>query len=99
VAIILFSPGDPSRWPAVAVVTAGVAAATVAATVVMLAAFRAGTRRQERACSLASRLPGGTAGMTRWISGLYAEPTPGFSRLVSTAGMVPGAGDRREPCA
>jgi hypothetical protein len=40
----------------------------------LLAAVRAGTRRQEDAGTLAGRAPGVAATLTRRITGLYAEP-------------------------
>jgi hypothetical protein len=56
---------------------AGLAITAVAITiaVLMLAAFRTGTR-QENAGSLATPAPGRAARLTRRITGLYAEPPP-----------------------
>jgi hypothetical protein len=56
------------------IIAAGLAIVAAAATVLLLIAFRAGTRRQEHAGSLARRAPGPAAGLTRRVTGLYAEP-------------------------
>jgi hypothetical protein len=85
--VLAFSPGPPSRWPPVEVVTVGVAIVTAAAAVAMLAAFRAGTRRQQRTGSLARRAQGRPAGLTRWVTGLYAEPLPGTRCPCGRAGQ------------
>lgn len=63
------------------IVAAGLAILAAAVTLLLLVAFRAGTRRQERAGSLACRAPGQAAGLTRRVTGLYAEPLPAASRL------------------
>ena len=57
---------------------AGLAITAVAITtaVLMLAAFRTGTRRQELTGSLSVAAPGRAARLTRRITGLYAEPPP-----------------------
>jgi hypothetical protein len=72
-----------------------VTAAAITLTVVLLAAFRAGTRRQERAGSLACHAPGPAARLTRRITGLHAEPPPARCRAV-TAGRVPAAAPARK---
>ena len=56
------------------IIAAGLAITAAVLSALLLAAFRAGTRRQEHAGSLARRAPGPAAGLTRLITGLYAEP-------------------------
>ncbi|HUZ27497.1 MAG TPA: hypothetical protein VMV07_27415 [Streptosporangiaceae bacterium] len=79
------------------IITAGIAltAAAITITVLVLAAFRAGTRRQERAGSLACHAPGRAARLTRRVTGLYAETPPARCRAV-TAGRVPAAAPARK---
>jgi hypothetical protein len=71
------------------IIAAGLAITAAVITVLLLVAFRAGTRRQEQSGSLARRAPGPAAGLTRRITGLHAE-TPPSRRAAS----VPGAADR-----
>jgi hypothetical protein len=66
------------------IIAAGLAITAAVLSALLLAAFRAGTRRQEHAGSLASRAPGPAAGLTRRITGLYAEP------LRSAPPLLPG---------
>jgi hypothetical protein len=56
------------------IIAVGIAITAAVLSVLLFAAFRAGTRRQEDAGSLACRTPGPAAGLTRRITGLYAEP-------------------------
>jgi hypothetical protein len=58
------------------IIAAGLAITAAAVIVLLLAAFRAGTRRQEQAGSLSCRAPGRSAGLARRITGLHAEPPP-----------------------
>lgn len=58
------------------VIAAGLAVTTAIVTVLLLIAFRAGTRRQERSGSLARQAPGRAAGLARRVTGLYAEVPP-----------------------
>lgn len=64
--------------------------AAVLTVLLMLAAFRAGTRRQEKSGSLALPAPGVAARLTRYITGLHAEPPP-TARHLRTARREPGA--------
>jgi hypothetical protein len=56
------------------IIAAGLAIIAAAAAILLLIAFGAGTRRQEHTGSLACRAPGQAAGLTRRVTGLYAEP-------------------------
>lgn len=69
-------------------------AAVVIAVVLALAAFRAGTRRQEKSGSLAYPAPGIAAGLTRRITGLYAEAPPAAQHPL-TVGRDPHAAPAR----
>jgi hypothetical protein len=74
------------------IIVAGVAITAAFLSVLLFAAFRAGTRHQEDAGSLACRAPGPAAGLTRRITGLYAEPLhPAPPRLAGRdpAGAAP----------
>jgi len=72
------------------IIAAGLAITAAAVIAALLAAFRAGTRRQEQAGSLACRAPGRAAGLTRRITGLHAEPPPPARRPYA-AGRETGA--------
>jgi hypothetical protein len=71
------------------IIAAGLAITAAAVIAALLTAFRAGTRRQEQAGSLACRAPGRAAGLTRRITGLHAEPPP--ARRPYAAGRETGA--------
>jgi len=62
------------------IIAAGLAITAAVITALLLAAFRAGTRRQEKVGSLACRAPGRAAGLTRRITGLHAETPPAARR-------------------
>lgn len=62
------------------IIAAGLAAFFAVLAVVLLVAFRAGTRRQEQTGSLADRASGRAAGLTRRVTGLYAEVPPAARR-------------------